>query len=186
MKSVTVFVKGKVYWAKIVGDKALVDNYDKDGKEWTYEFEPEDTSFLKTHRLLDRLKDKNATGDREGKEYLILKKPELDRDGKKNAPINIVDEDGNDWNGKLLGNGTAVDAKLSIVDFGAGKKKAIWTLALRVRDLVEYEGGGGDAKDFSGMDDKPSATTKAAPAKPTKKPVALDDLDDSIDDFPPF
>lgn len=177
--SVTVFVPGTIYWAKIVGPNSAVPNYEKTAKEWTYELEPDDISFLKEHRLLDRLKDKNAVDGRG--EYLFLKKPEKNKDGKTNLPIPIFDKDNNEWGtDRLLGNGTRVVAKLKITDWGPGKKKSIWTQAIRVEELVPYEGGGGAFGAYDGSNDAPakSAAAKAPKAK-TKAPV-LDELDDDV------
>lgn len=195
----TVFVEGQVYWAKIVGKKALHDNYDGDARQWAYELVPDDTQFLKEHRLLDRLKDNPDPKNPEKGEYLVLKKPEFNKDGDKNDPITIVnnddevtDEDGaklEDWDGRLIGNGTRVVAKLTIADFGKGKKKAIWTNALRVEKLVPYgdgEGGGSGGRDpfsdFGGSSGKAKSSTKPKAAKADSKGKAqeLDDLDDSV------
>lgn len=198
----TVFVKGKVYWPKIVGDGALHDNYDGDAREWSYEFEPEDTAFLKEHKLLDRLKDLNDYADkleRRGEEekaakvreqaagrglYLNMRKPEYTKDGKKNDPIRIYKEDNTPWGDELIGNGTSVDAKLRIVDYGRGKKSGIYTTALRITDLVEYE-----SNEFSGMDgDAPAPKTeKKTKAKAKAKPDAdFDNESEDLDDDIPF
>ena len=140
--SETVFVRGKVYWAKVVGYEALVDNYERTGREWTYELIPDDTTFLKDHKLLDRLKDKTDERNPDKGPYLVLRKPEFTRDNEKNKPIPIYDTDTTPWDGRKLGNGTEVVAKLSIRDWGKGKKKGIYTNALRIEELVPYEGGG--------------------------------------------
>lgn len=170
----TVFVKGKLYWAKIVGDKALVSNYDGDGREWAFEFAPEDPSFLKEHGLLDRLKDKEDNKNPDKGQYINLRKPEFDREGQKNDPFRIYDEDNEPWDDRLIGNGSDADLKLSIVDYGKGKKKGIYAQAIRVTSLVPYV-----SDEFGAMD--------AAEGKPKKKPATktaeLDDLDDEI---PPF
>lgn len=194
-KSSKVFAKGKVYWAKIVGDNALTSNYDGDGKEWTFEFEPEDPSFLKEHRLLDRLKDPLAYAmrlDERGEEekaatarehaegrsdYLLIRKPELTKAGEKNAPFRIYDENNEPWDDRLIGNGSSVDVKLDIRDWGPGKKKSIYAIAIRVTDLVSYE-----SDEFAGMDEaegkspKPKAKAKKAETKTDSD--GFDDLDD--------
>lgn len=197
-KSTTVFVSGTVYWASIVGDKALRKNYDGDGREWSFEFEPEDTSFLKDHRLLDRLKDPFAYADRledrgekekaaavremnAGRgDYLLLKKPELNRDGEKNEPFRIYKADNTPWEeSQLIGNGSKVDIKLSIVDWGVGKKKSIYAKAIRVTEHVPYE-----ADEFSGMDNNkaPAKKSEGRATKPKTKAAAEDfaELDDDI------
>lgn len=199
MKSTTVFVSGKVYWAKIVGDGALTNNYEGTGREWTFEFEPDDVSFLKDHRLLDRLKDPLAYANRleergedekaekarefaKGRgDYLLIKKAEFDKDGNKNAPFKIVDSDNQPWGeDRLIGNGTTVDVKLNVIDWGPGKKKSIWCSAIRVQDLVPYE-----ADDFAGMDNpkaKPAATKVSKP----KTKAAADEFAAELDDDLPF
>lgn len=172
--STKVFATGVLKWAKIVGEKALVPNYERDGKEWTFQFHPDDTTFLKDHKLLDRLKDK---GDPEGP-YLILKKSEFTKDGEKNEPFRIYDADDSVWDDRLIGNGSRADVKLDIRDWGVGKKKSIYAAAIRVTELVEYH-----ASEFAGMD-KGKVTAPGKALKPTKKVFAeLDDLDD---DVPPF
>jgi hypothetical protein len=194
-KSNKVFARGKVYWAKIVGDQALHQNYDGTGRQWSFEFEPEDVSFLKDERLLDRLKDPMAYALRlkergetekaetareyaEGRtDYLVLKKPELNRDGEKNPPFRIYNADGEPWDGRLIGNGSEVDVKLEVVDWGVGKKKSIYCTAIRVRELVEYE-----VDEFAGMDN-PTSKPAAKSAKPSpRKKVELEygELDDDI------
>ena len=174
--STTVFVSGKVYWAKILGAPRM--NYEGTGKEWTYEFEPDDTTFLKDHKLLDRLKNKYE--DRGP--FINLRKPELDTEGNKNEPIRVYDNDKHLWDGRLLGNGTGVDLKLRIVDWGKGKKKSIYTTAMRVTDLVPYE-----SDEFSAMDnDQPAKETKAKPKSAPKVENQTDVFDSDLDDDLPF
>lgn len=174
-QSSTVFVPGRIYWAKLVGKKALVPNYERTGKEWAYELVPDDTTFLKEHRLLDRLKDKEDPKNPDKGEFLHIKKPEFTKDGAENSPIPIYDSEGQPWGeDRLLGNGTRVVAKLNIVDWGVGKKKSIYTQALRIEELVPYESDAFGAYDGGSKKAAPS-TTKAK----TKTP-ALDTLDDDI------
>lgn len=193
MKTTTVFTTATLYWPKIVGRKALVSNYDGDGREWTFEAEVDDTSFLKEHRLLDRLKDPLAYAERleargederakaareaaEGRgDYLLIKKSEFNKDGEENPPFKIIDADNEPWGEeRLIGNGTKADLKLTIVDWGVGKKKSIWCSAIRVTDLVSYE-----SDDFAAMDEgKPKRKAKAKPK--TKKVEELADLDDDL------
>ena len=173
MDSTTVFASGKIYWAKVF---TPVNNYEGTAKEWTFEFEPEDTTFLKEAKLLDRLKNKH-----EGRpEYLILKKPELNAEGEKNDPIRIYDSDNVQWDSdKLIGNGSSVDVKLRIIDWGKGKKKSIWVTAIRVTDHIPYT-----SNEFGAMDSnevRKEVATK--PKKPNPKATS-DELD--MDDQIPF
>jgi hypothetical protein len=163
----TVFVKGKLYWSKL---ERPVDNYEKTGREWTVDFVPDDVTFLKEHRLLDRLKEGRAPieGD-----YIRLRKPEKDKDGNKNEPIKVIDSDNQPWeHGVNIGNGSDADVKLTIADFGAGKKKAIWAKAIRVTTLVPYE-----VDEFGGMEETPR---KKADTKGKGKKTEELDLDDDI------
>ena len=195
MKTTTEFVKATLYWPKIVGDKALVNNYANTGREWPFAAEPEDTEFLKKHRLLDRLKDPLAYANRledrglddkaeaarqaaEGRsDYLLLKKPEFNKDGEKNPPFRIIDSDNEPWGEeRLIGNGSKADLKLTIVDWGPGKKKSIWCAAIRVTDLVSYQ-----SDEFAGMDSSPAKEEKPKRKPRTKKTDdEMADLDDDI------
>lgn len=177
MDATTVFAKGRLFWPKIVGDKALHNNYEGTAREWSCEFEPEDTAFLKEHKLLDRLKDKEDSKNPDKGAFIILRKPEFDSEGKKNDPIRIYKDDDTVWGEDLIGNGTAADLKLRIVDWGKGKKKSIWVTAIRITGLVPYE-----SNEFAGMDGSEDAPKKAkTPAKKAKtKTEDFDDLDDDI------
>lgn len=171
----TVFVSGKVYWAKIFGDPR--PNYDGDAREWTIELVPDDVQFLKDHKLLDRLKDKEDAKNPDKGDYLVLRKKEMTADGKTNEPIRVYDKDNAPWDSnQLLGNGTGVDAKLTIVDYGKGKKKGIYIQALRVTDLVPYI-----SNEFGGMDND-AGFDEPKPKRKTAKEAIMDDLPE--DDLP--
>lgn len=173
----TVFSSGTIYWAKVLGKPVL--NYEGDAREWTYQFVPDDVSFLKQHGLLDRLKE-DKKGIIEG-DFLNLKKPELDSKGEANDPIRIYDADNKPWDtNKLIGNGSKVDVKLTIADWGKGKKKSIWTSAIRVTEHVPYE-----SNEFGGMDSNEPASSKKTRSKASStKEAASQELDDLDDDVP--
>lgn len=163
----TVFMSGKVYWAKVLGEPR--PNYNGDGREWAFEFEPDEdgAKLLKQHKLTDRLKDKYE--DR-GK-FLVLRKKEFSADGSENQPIRIYDADDNAWDAsKLLGNGTAVDVKLDIRDYGPGKKKGVYPVAIRVKDLIQYQ-----SSEFGGMDKDEAPNPKKDAVKEDFKPEELND-----------
>lgn len=176
MDKSTVYASGTLYWAKIVGDGALHDNYERTARQWATEFEPDDPSFLKDHGLLDRLKEKEDPKNPDKGRFLVLRKPELNRDGEKNDPIRIYDEDNQAWpNDQLIGNGTKADLKLSIIDWGKGKKKSIWVTAIRITDLVPYE-----SNEFAGMDSGDDTETKPKSKPKTKTTKKDEELDDDI------
>jgi len=180
---VTEFMSGTFYWAKVF---KAVDNYERTGKEWTFNFIPDENSIavLKKHRLLDRLKEANDTvpGD-----FLILRKPERDKDDKLNDPIKVKTADNEDWDVRengLIGNGSKGDIRITVADFGKGKKKAIWTNAIRVTEHVPHEGGTQSNDPFA---DYKTCETSAKPetkkAKPAKA-APLSELDDDEDEIP--
>lgn len=174
--SKTVFATGFLMWAKIVGDSALQPNYERTGREWSLDFYPDDTSFLKEHKLLDRLKE-NDEGD-----YIRIKKSEFDREGKKNKPFRIYTADDEAWDEEtLIGNKSRVDMKLSIVNWGAGKKKSIYATAIRVTEHVPFK-----SNEFAGMDNKTAVKDDSVAEKPKrsaskpKEQTILEELDDDL------
>lgn len=181
----TVFMQGKVYWAKVLG--APRPNFDGDAKEWTFEFEPNEAGLQEVlkHGLGDRLKGKGyAVGakaqhkDREP--FLVLKKSELNKEGQPNQPIRIYDKDNQEWNQTtLIGNESSADVKVDIRDYGKGKKKGIYPVAIRVTDLVTYV-----SSEFGGMDGE-EAPVPAKRGAPAKKDTFREDfgLDDPVEDI---
>jgi hypothetical protein len=182
-------MSGTFYWAKIIGKPR--PNYARDALEWTFEFEPDENGLkkLKELKLTDRLKDKYE--DR-GK-FLTLKKSELNRDGEPNLPIRIYDaqespadpKQDKDWDpSKLIGNGSKGNVKLDIRDYGVGKKKGIYPVAVRVTELVEYQ-----SSEFGGMDENEAAAGSSGKAsrksdEEFKKDFGLDDGNELDDDLP--
>lgn len=176
----TVFLTGTVYWAKVIG--APRPNYGGDAREWTFEFEPDEEGLkiLKQHKLTDRLKDKYEDRGR----FLVLRKAELNRDGNPNPPIRLYDGEDNEWDRtKLIGNGSKADVKLDIRDYGVGKKKGVYPVAIRITDLVTYQ-----SSEFGGMDKADAAPAQRGTSNKSAKQssfeqdfgLANDDLDDEI------
>lgn len=171
----TVFASGKIFWAKVLGEP--VNNYEGTAREWTLEFVPDDTTFLKEQKLLDRLKDK------EYGEAIRLKQAEYrngpDGEKIKNEPIRIYDENNEPWEAsKLIGNGSEIDIKLSIKDWGKGKKKGIYVTAIRVTKHIPYV-----SNEFGAMDGD-----KTPPKKAANKTKAGNEFDSPVelDDEMPF
>lgn len=141
----TVYMHGTLYWAKIFG--APRTNYNEDGREWAFEFEPDEDGVadLRERGLYDRMKTKFKKdgsirrGYEDREPYLVLKRKELDYEGKPNEHIRVVDAANQPWNDKtLIGNKTEADVKIQIVDYGAGKKAGIYPIAIRVLELVPF------------------------------------------------
>lgn len=165
----TLYITGKISWAKILGDP--VENYNKDGREWTFEVEPSEGGIqqLVEQKLTDRIKGrgyntgtKNQHADREP--FIQLKRPEFTKDGEPNEPIRLYDENDVKWDAKLnekgqptnlIGNGSSVDVKLDVRDYGPGKKKGIYPIAIRVTEHVPYQ-----ASEFGAMDEQLPVTKK--------------------------
>lgn len=142
-KRATVYLRGRIFWAKIFGSPR--PNYDGDAREWTFEFEPNKNSveILAEHGLDDRLRDRADKKGYEGRDpFIILKRNEFKVDGSPNEHIRVVDATNESWDEKangLIGNGSEVDVKVTIVDYGPRKKDGIYPVAIRVLDLVPYQ-----------------------------------------------
>jgi len=174
----TVFMSGEVYWAKVLGNPR--PNYNGDAREWSFEFEPDEHGIakLKQHKLTDRLKDKYEDQGR-GK-FIVLRRTEFSKDGNPNTPIRIYDGEGNEWDKtKLLGNKTKVDVKLDIRDYGPGKKKGVYPVAIRVKELVPYQ-----SSEFGGMDREATEEVEVTEKPPKRKDTFKQDFD--LDDDVPF
>lgn len=174
----TEFMSGTIYWAKVF--KAF-DNYERTAKEYSFDFVPDAASIevLKKHRLLDRLKEPR---DPIPDDYIRLRKPELDKDGKLLEKIKILDADGEPWDqlkSGNIGNGSKVDIRLTVADFGKGMKKALWTSAIRVNKLVPHEGGTQSPDPFNDYA-KPESPASAPKAAKTKSAPRAEELDDDL------
>lgn len=172
----TVFISGKLHWAKVLG--APVMNYNKDGREWTFELEPNEAGLqtLIKQGLTDRIKGNGYNIGTKGQHkertpFIPLKKSELNKDGNPNPPIRIYDADDTEWDTtKLIGNASGGDVKLDIRDYGPGKKKGVYPVAIRVTDLIEYQ-----SSEFGGMDADAGKPAKAKKADDFNKDFGLDD-----------
>lgn len=174
----TVVIRGKTMYAKILGDPVL--NYSKDGKEWKLDLiiDKNTVKELKGLGVGDRVKQKDEYLD--GQTYITLKQPELQKSGKENEPIEVVDIKSAPWNeDNLIGNLSDVDIKLSVVDYGVGKKKGMYIKKVRVLNLVEYT-----KNDFAPItEDDPFYENVKAAAVIDEARVMFDaGLDDNIDD----
>lgn len=160
----TVFITGKIYWAKVLGEPRL--NYNKDGREWGFELElgKDGIAAFKKHGVVDRIKGKGYNVGQKGQfadrePFVQLKKTEFNRDGNPNPPIRVYDGNDVDWDAsRLIGNESVADVKLDIRDYGVGKKSGIYPVAIRVKELVAYQSSEFGAMD--GDDAEPKQSTK--------------------------
>lgn len=148
-KNVTVTLRGRLQYAKVLGDPVL--NYDKSGKEWKFDFVPNEQKAvakeLAGYGIGDRLRSKtnNKTGEDiyGGAKFMSFRQKEFKNSGEANAPIEVVDVLGKPWDqSKLLGNDTVADVKFAVVDYGPGKKAGVYPRKIRVLDHVPYETDG--------------------------------------------
>lgn len=143
-KTETVYLRGKLFYAKVLGDPR--PNYNGDGREWTLEFEPSDMAAVENAGLSYRMKDKSSYVNKKGEKpyegrapFMTLRQKELNAQGERRDPIRIVDASNRPWDGRLLGNETLVDLKIGIVEYGPGKRDGVYPNAIRVLELVPYE-----------------------------------------------
>jgi len=179
-KRTTLYLHGKLYWAKIFGKPR--PNYDGDANEWTFEFEPDEDSVrqLEGAGIGDRLKDKRGKKGYEGREpYLTLKRSELTKDGEKNEHIRVVDADNKNWNGGQLGNLTEADVKVTVVDYGPRKKHGVYPVAIRVLEHVAYE-----PDEFKPLADSDPRRKRAAERRGTELEEFNKDFGIDDDDVP--
>ena len=161
-KPQTAVFRGKAQYAKVLGEPML--NYNKDGKEWKLDLVLADKGLLAEAKKLgigDRVKQKDDYVD--GQSYMTFKQAEFKRDGTANDPIKVTDILGNPWpKDKLIGNGSDVDVKFVVIDYGPGKKSGVYIRSIRVLKLVEY-----NKKEFDDLpeDDEFAAEAKAAAEK---------------------
>lgn len=192
----TLVYRGKLQYAKVLGDP--VDNYAKDGKEWKFDFIPNDqdgaTKELKSLGVGDRLRSKEkADGEPlyDGQKFLSFKHRATKADGSPNDPIKVRTATGKPWPSEdiLLGNDTVADVTFVVIDNGKGRFKGMYPRSIRVLDLVPYA-----KQDATPLDESDEYYEKAAEQErqlamlamqsqgtsTEKKSISLDDLDDDI------
>lgn len=133
-----ITLRGKLNYAKVLGSPVL--NYDKNGNEWKLDFiitDNADLARLKKLGIADKVKQKEEYLD--GQPHLTLRQAEFTKAGEKNDSPKVADVTGEPWDQtKLLGNGTVVDLKIRVADYGKGFRKGIYISGIRVLELVPY------------------------------------------------
>lgn len=139
-----MYFTGKVNWAKVLGDP--VPNYAKDGKEWTFDFVPNDESLKEMIKngLKDKIKGRGYNTGRTGQyadrdPFVRLVQKEFRTDGKRNDPIVVCDARNRIWDNDVkIGNESLAEVKVNVVDYGKGKPTGMYPQAIRILELVPY------------------------------------------------
>jgi hypothetical protein len=134
--------------------------------------------------ILDRLRVKTDRYD--DQPFMSFKQAEYKADGTPNERIRVTDILGKDWpQDKLIGNGSVVDLRFAVIDYGPGKKPGAYIRGIRVLEHVPFE-----QKVFEEIDESDPyyeamiQAQKAAEEANFKKDFGLDnDLDDDVDDL---
>ena len=179
----THVIRGVGRWMKVLGDP--VDNFGKDGKEWVFDLTPDANGkkLLKKLKLDDRIKNKaDDRGD-----FITMKQRATKMNGEANRPINVVDKFGKQWDrNEKLGNGTDVDVKFNIKDYGPGKRMGVYPQAIMVLNHVAYE-----AQDFAPLSEDDQFFSAEAPQSEFEMAInghtseienVIDPFNDDLDD----
>ncbi len=163
------YIKGKGYWLKVLGEP--VDNYGKDGKEWTGDITVDGAAVAVLEEAGVRDKVRNKEDDRG--DFLPFKQRANRRDGTPNRPITIVDARNRPWPQDVkIGNESIIELKFNVVEY-PGKPSGLYPQAIRVLDLVPYE-----RQEFAPLPEDSEYVKNAPEAKPQ---TVLEALDDNVD-----
>lgn len=126
-------IRGEAYYAKVLGNP--VDNYNRDGKEWTIELKPDKNAI----KVLKELKLDSRITKGENKDRILFRQKEKRPSGELNRRISVFDANDKPWPvDKLIGNGSIVDLKFKFTDYGKGKIPGVYPQAIRVLEYIEY------------------------------------------------
>lgn len=187
-----VYIRGKGYWVKVLGDPVL--NYGKDGKEWVFDLALDDDGVkqIKAIGLADRIKDKD---DERGKFISFRQRV---REGEDALPldrqrIKVMDAAGKAWDQETkIGNGSVMDVKFEKRDYGKGKPKGVYPRAIRVLDHVAFESSEfaplSKDDEFFGKAQEAEKNFKMSPEEDRqfKETFLQHTADDDMDDEVPF
>lgn len=129
------YMTGTTHWTKVLGDP--VPNYGKDGFEWTFDFTPDADGLKLINELGIKDKMKNK-GDERG-DFIQFKQKAHQANGKANFPITVVNARNQPWDANdKIGNGSLIEVKFKVVDYGKGKPTGVYPQAIRVLDHKAY------------------------------------------------
>jgi hypothetical protein len=174
-------------WAKVIG-QPRPNKFADNAREWSIDVYPDEES-MKTLKKLGLTKKLRENED--GEDFITFRQKELRQDGTANEPIRIVDRNDEPWGGDLIGNGSVVDVKFVVRDYGA--QKGTYIRALRVVDHVEFKSkdfapissddeffSGGKQEEKSPFEMKNGSTTTSTCKKRLPGKTVLEDLDDDL------
>ncbi len=177
----TVFIRGRAMYPKIFN---AVPNYNKDGHEWTIDLALDEAGVAQASSEISKkkLKDSDAFGTyirfKQGTTY----KDNITGETKTRKSPEVIDASGKPWNPEVkIGNGSLVDVKAQVVDYGAGKELGVYLQKVRVLEHVPYEDD--DFPELTGEDEQfkqPSRAERPAVQHETVGDIMNEDLDDEI------
>lgn len=180
----TVFIRGKAQYPKIINP---VPNYNKDGFEWTIDLalDPAGVAQATAEISKKKLKDSDAFGPyirfKQGTQY----KDAVTGEMKTRKAPEVVDAAGKPWNPDVkIGNGSLVDIKAQVVDYGAGKELGVYLQKVRVLDLISYEAD--DFPELTGEDAQFKEAAQAERPALREAPETVGDIMDDLDDEIPM
>lgn len=166
----TMFITGKCKWAKIQEPQA--SKFSKGNRNYSIDVEvtKEDIAKLKKHGIAigDGRFDKKVKKE-DGVMYMEFKRPELSSKGKK-LDLLVIDRAMKPIDA-LVGNGSTVKVKLSIIPYGEGEA-TVRLSAVQVIDLVEFGGAVTDGFEVIGDTEEDEDSSSSS---------GFDSLEDSED-----
>jgi hypothetical protein len=172
-------LRGVLNYAKIIGEAKPhtgLPKYDK-GPNWSLELTPDPESVRKLEKAgcADKLKKlKKPDPNRVGSDpFLRLSILEKRSDGKKNSAPKVMDAQGNDWDSRLIGNGTEAVVQVKVVDYGSDSEKGVYYQKAKIMDLVPY-----------GDDERAESDDEFFSEGASDIPASSFDAEDEMDDVP--
>jgi hypothetical protein len=188
----THVIRGIAHWAKVIG--APRKNEFTGEREWSIDLTPdaESRTLLRRLGISDRLREPKE-GDSREESFFSFRHREFRADGAPADPIRVVNANAEPWGKDLIGNGSEVNVKFVVKDYGKGKKKGVYIRAIQVINLVPYviadfapvqsdeEYFADGEQTISPPGDVPlKAATKVGKFKAATVQDALDELDDDV------
>lgn len=178
-----IVVRGTAHWCKLLGaprPHTGLPKYDK-GPFWSIDVTPDEKSrkIIEDAGISDKLRKPKGEKETRKETFLTLRQLLKKSDGSNNKPPLIVNIQNQPWGDAEIGNGSIVDVKIKVVDYGAGSDKGAYLQSTRVLQHVAYDGGSG-FEELSEDDEFFAAATEGKPAEGNAKADNPDELDDEI------